>query len=110
MELQEIIIGIIVNSGNAKSKAMEAIKHAKTLDFDAADDCLEAATVELGKAHKIQTTLIQEEAGGTNHEISLLMVHAQDHLMTSLTTKDLAKEFVNLYKKMEENIMEVNGK
>ena len=32
--------------------------------------------------------------------ISLLMVHAQDHLMTSLLCIDLAQEFVDVYKKI----------
>ena len=28
------------------------------------------------------------------------MIHAQDHLMNSITVKDLATEFVDLYEKM----------
>ncbi len=28
------------------------------------------------------------------------MVHAQDHLMNAITVKELASEFVELYKKM----------
>ncbi|NVJ37263.1 PTS lactose/cellobiose transporter subunit IIA, partial [Enterococcus gallinarum] len=30
-----------------------------------------------------------------------LMVHSQDHLMTSITFTDLAKEIIDLYKVME---------
>jgi len=33
----------------------------------------------------------------------LLMVHAQDHLMNAITVRDLAIEFVDMYKKMSSN-------
>jgi PTS system cellobiose-specific IIA component len=41
--------------------------------------------------------LIQEEAAGKQSEVTLLMVHAQDHLMNTMTIRDLAAEFVDLY-------------
>lgn len=34
-------------------------------------------------------------------EISLLAVHSQDHLMTSIAFTDLAKEIVDLYKRID---------
>ena len=52
------------------------------------------------EAHRVQTDLIQKEAGGEKTEVTLLMVHAQDHLMNAITVKELASEFVELYKKM----------
>lgn len=33
-------------------------------------------------------------------EFSLLLVHAQDHLMTTLTVKDLAIEIIELYSRL----------
>ena len=38
--------------------------------------------------------------GGDAVELSLLMVHGQDHLMTSIAFKDLAKEIVEVYEKI----------
>ncbi|WP_017471535.1 PTS lactose/cellobiose transporter subunit IIA [Amphibacillus jilinensis] len=101
MDFQEIIIGLIVNAGNAKSKAMEAIKCAKTGHFNKAETFLIEAEQQMSEAHKVQTSLIQGEARGESYQVSLLMVHAQDHLMTSLTIQDLAREFVDLYKKTD---------
>ncbi|MGE1165941.1 PTS lactose/cellobiose transporter subunit IIA [Peribacillus simplex] len=54
-------------------------------------------------AHKIQTALIQQEVSGEVFEIPMLLIHPQDHLMTSMTTKDLAIEIVELYKKTSKN-------
>lgn len=99
-EYQEIIMGLITNSGIAKSKAMEAISFAEKGNAEQAAECLEECKNELVQAHKSQTRLIQQEAGGTTHEVTLLMVHAQDHLMSAITTKDLAGHIVELYSRL----------
>lgn len=96
-----IIFGLITASGNAKSDAMEAIQHAKDGDFEAAEASIKKAEISLGEAHKTQTSLIQSEARGEKVEVSILLVHAQDHLMNAIMMKDLASEFVDLYKKVK---------
>lgn len=95
---EETIFQIILHGGDGKSHAMEAIALAKTGDIEGAEDKLKNAEEALNQAHRIQTSLIQEEVRGNNATISLLMVHAQDHLMNSITVKDLAREFVDMYK------------
>ena len=44
--------------------------------------------------------VIQNEAGGEKTDMTLLMVHAQDHLMNAMTVKDLAAELVEIYEKV----------
>ncbi|MCX7885524.1 MAG: PTS lactose/cellobiose transporter subunit IIA [Caloramator sp.] len=100
MNYQEIILEIIVRGSSARSYAMEAINLAKEGKFDEAKISMEKCCNELSEAHKSQTQLIQEEASGKANEITLLMVHAQDHLMNSITIKDMAHEFIDLYKKL----------
>lgn len=97
MTLEEQIMQIILFSGNAKSSAMEAIHAAKENNDELAQECIEKAKEELVQAHRVQTSLIQGEIRGEKTEISLLLIHAQDHLMNSITFKDLAIEFVDLY-------------
>lgn len=96
--ITEIIMGLIVNGGNARSLAMKAIYAAKKGDFVGADQFLEEANESLLKAHHSQTELLTQEASGQIMDISLLMIHAQDHLMNAITVKDMAIEFVDLYK------------
>ncbi|WP_133581217.1 PTS lactose/cellobiose transporter subunit IIA [Aureibacillus halotolerans] len=91
---------LIANSGDARSKAMEAIKVSKENDFENANSLLEVASTELINAHRVQTQLIQEEAAGNKQDITLLMIHAQDHLMNSMTVKELAVELVSLHKRI----------
>ncbi len=95
--LETVIFQIILHGGNGKSSAMEAIAAAKTGDFEGARQKLQESSNALNEAHKIQTNLVQGEVRGEKTEISLLMVHAQDHLMNAITIKDLAAEFVDLY-------------
>lgn len=97
-ELENIIFELIVYAGNGKSSAMEAIQEAKKGEFIKADQSLKDASVELGKAHKYQTSLIQAEAAGKPTPISLLLIHAQDHFMSAMTVIDLATEIVEIYK------------
>jgi cellobiose PTS system EIIA component len=103
MDYEETIMQIIVNGGSARSYAMEAISHAKSGDFSKAREALSISSEDLLKAHKIQTGLIQNEAAGNKNEVTLLMVHAQDHLMNAITIKDIASEFVEMYEKFSTN-------
>ena len=96
----EVIMGLIVHGGNAKSYAMEAIQSAKTQHFEEADKKLGLAKESLIDAHHTQTGLLTAEASGENTEVSLLMVHSKDHLMTSIAFTDLAEEIIAIYKKI----------
>ncbi|GEN56365.1 PTS mannose transporter subunit IIA [Halolactibacillus alkaliphilus] len=98
-KIMEVIMGIITHSGDAKSHAMKAIKAAREGDFEKADDSIKQAERAFVKAHHSQTALLTKEAQGEKTEVSLLMVHAQDHLMTSMTFTDLAKEIILLHQK-----------
>ncbi|ERI94554.1 lichenan-specific phosphotransferase enzyme IIA component [Clostridiales bacterium oral taxon 876 str. F0540] len=95
--MEEIIMNLIVNGGDARSRAMMAIHSAKAGEIEKAKEFLEEASEYLHKAHDYQTNLIQNEAAGNKTELSLLMVHAQDHLMNAMTIRDLAQEFVDMY-------------
>ncbi len=94
----EVIMGLIVNGGNARSLAMQAIQEAKKGNFDQANQKLAECKESLLEAHHSQTELLSKEAAGDKTEVSLLMVHAQDHLMNAITVKDLASEIIDLYR------------
>lgn len=96
---EEFLLEIIVNSGEAKSLAFEAIKAAKGNDLIKAEQKLEEAKQVQLKAHHAQTELLVHEANGEKAEFSMLLVHAQDHLMNCITFVDLAKEVVEVYRR-----------
>ena len=81
-----------------KSSSVEAIQAAKEGNFELADEKIKAAEESLLQAHHTQTEMLTQEANGDSVEVSLLMVHGQDHLMTGMMFKDLAKEIVDVYR------------
>lgn len=96
----EIAMQLIMYGGEAKSCAMEAIAAAKKGQIDLAQTRLTEAQKALLSAHHAQTELLTKEAQGHQTDLSLFLVHGQDHLMTSMTFVDLAKEIVELYQKI----------
>ena len=98
MDLYEMAFGLILNAGNSKSKSLMAIEAAREFEFEEAENLVAEAEEDLRTAHQTQTDLIQGEARGEKMELNLIMVHAQDHLTTAMIMVDQAREFINLYK------------
>lgn len=48
--------------------------------------------------HDIHFQMIQKESGGEAAAFSLLLMHAEDHLMSTLSMKELVKEMLDLFK------------
>ena len=92
------IMNLVVNSGNARSLALEAFRDARDGKFEDAEAKLEEADEVLLGAHEVQTELIQNELNGKGIDISLLVVHSQDHLMCAMVVIDLVKEMVEMLK------------
>lgn len=100
-EIELIAMELVGNAGESKSLAFEALYHAKKGEFELAKEKIKLSTESILKAHSIQTDLICKEADGNKVELGLLMVHAQDHLMTSMLAKELISEMIELYEKLE---------
>ncbi|KAL0265474.1 UNVERIFIED_CONTAM: hypothetical protein PYX00_010977 [Menopon gallinae] len=98
MDLETIAVEIVANSGSARSSIMEALKMARQSDYEEADKLLAEADQFLVEAHKAQTTLIRHEMKGElkGAELSILLIHAQDHLMTALLAQDLLYSALDL--------------
>ncbi|MGG6796221.1 UNVERIFIED_CONTAM: PTS cellobiose transporter subunit IIA [Streptococcus canis] len=100
-ELQMAAFGIILSSGNARTIVHEAFAAMREGEYDNAEQLLEDANADILEAHHAQTDLLQEYASGTEIKIEIIMVHAQDHLMTTMTLREVALEMLALYKKVD---------
>jgi PTS system cellobiose-specific IIA component len=109
MELENIVFNIILHAGNAKSNCFEALHAAKDRNFEKADQLIEQAKNELLEAHHVQTDMLQKEAAGEKKEVTLLLVHAEDHLMNAILAKDLIEEMIKLYKVLHAKGVEYCG-
>lgn len=94
MNNEQEIMQIIVHGGNARSKALMSLRSGREADFEQADAHLAEAKESLQLAHEVQTKLIQAETRGEETDISLFLIHAQDHLMNAMTVVDLVVEML----------------
>ncbi len=101
MDIMEVAMGLIAGAGDSRSYCMEAISLAKEGKFQEAREALKKADEGMVAAHETQTDLIREEMSGAGSPVSLLMVHAQDHLNLALIMRDVADEFIQVHEKLK---------
>jgi len=97
--LEEAVMEIIVNAGQSRSLCFEALHAARQGNIDEAKSLLREADGYARQAHKMQTKLIEQDAGEARQPMTLIMVHAQDHLMNSLLARELSEEIIYLYQR-----------
>ena len=101
MELEEQVMGIIINAGQSRSLCYEALSSAKAGDFADADEKMLQAQHFAREAHLVQTQLIEADEGEGKTKMTLVMVHAQDHLMTSMLARELVAALIELHEKVQ---------
>lgn len=94
MELKGQVMGIIINAGQSRSLCYGALHAAKTGNFVITDAKMQEAAHYSRETHLIQTQLIEANEGEGKTKITLVMIHAQDHLMTSILAKELIAELI----------------
>ena len=95
-EMELTIMRLITAAGDARSLAIQAIRDARAGHFDEADALMIECDKKMVDAHQCQTGLIFAETNGSPVPLSLLMIHAQDHVMNAMTVKDLAAEMIEM--------------
>ena len=98
-DMERCIMELVVNGGNVRSMAIEALRAAGDGRFDEAHEKMKEAEETITQAHNMQPSLIQKELNGEKIEGGLLMIHAQDHLMNAMTVMDLAREMIEILQK-----------
>ncbi len=98
MNMEETVMTLVVKSGQARSAAYEALGEAKLGNFESAERKMKESGEWVMEAHDIQTQLLVMEARGEMNSISLIAVHAQDHLMDCMLARELITEMIELYK------------
>ena len=87
-DLEEVVMGLIINSGQARSLAYAALKQAKQGDFAAAKNMMEQSRMALSEAHRVQTQLIESDEG-------------EGKMMTSMLARELVAELIELHEKVQ---------
>lgn len=92
---------IISAVGTARSSYIESIQKAKAGDFAAAEKLIEEGDEMFVQGHHAHAKLLQHEAeNGQGSALSLIILHAEDQLMSAEGFKIIALEFIDLYKRL----------
>lgn len=98
--IELIAFKIISTVGTARSLYIEAIQAAKHNDFKKAEDLIKEGEAVFVEGHHAHAELVQKEAAGEATTLSLLLVHAEDQLMSAEGFKIVAEEFIDVYKRI----------
>ena len=101
--LELIAFEIISNVGMAKSLAIEALRVVRSGNYAEGEERLSEAAKYLTEGHHAHTSLIQKEAAGEKTEFSLMLMHAEDQMMSAETLKIMADEMIQLYQNLADS-------
>ncbi len=98
--LELIAFQVIASVGTARSMYVEAITLAKKGQIKEAKEMIHEGSLVFNEGHHAHMELITMEANGELPNIPLLIMHAEDQLMSAETLKIIADEFIDLYEQV----------
>ncbi len=101
MNAIEECMNMIAHGGEAKSFALLAIQQAREGNFEESEKSLELSDKALVLSHQAHTNLLFYDAEHQDLNVTILMVHAADHLNGAETIRELAIEMVLLHKEVK---------
>lgn len=88
-------------NGSARSCFVEAIMAAKEGDFERAEQLMAEGEEQFVEGHRVHAQLIQKEASGEPTVVNLLLIHAEDQMMSAELLKIVAAELIDIHKRIQ---------
>ena len=102
MEGNELLsFQMISFTGSARSCFVEAIMAAKEGDFENAEKLMAEGEEQFIEGHRIHAQMIQKEAQDGATELNLLLIHAEDQMMSAELMKILAAELIEIHRRIQ---------
>lgn len=101
IDMESMVMELIINAGEARSCAMQALYAAKAGRWNDVDQALAEASAATKRAHDTQTMLIGMDEGTGKIPVNLIMVHAQDHIMTSMLAREMIEELIEVHRQLQ---------
>ncbi|HSL85957.1 MAG TPA: PTS lactose/cellobiose transporter subunit IIA [Bacteroidales bacterium] len=99
--LELICFEMIAANGSARSFFMEALAAAKEGNFEEADRLMSEGEAMLEDGHHAHGNLLSQEASGDKVKVDLLLIHAEDQMMSAETFKIMAGEMIEIYSRLK---------
>ncbi|WP_155286835.1 PTS lactose/cellobiose transporter subunit IIA [Lacticaseibacillus zhaodongensis] len=100
-EISMVGFKLVAYAGDAKTAVLHALDAAEAGDFDKADALVKEAQDDINDAHNQQTDILAKEAGGANMDVTFIMVHGQDTLMTTMLLIDETRYLIRMLKRIK---------
>ncbi len=100
MNIEQMIFEIIASAGDARDLTYQALDKINDGNIDEAYELIKKAEKTMDTAHNAQTKLIQSEIQGEKVDGGLLMIHAQDHMMTAIAEHQMVKRMLPIFEKL----------
>lgn len=100
-EISMVGLALVAYAGDARTAAMKALDAAEAGDFKKAEELVENAQSNINDAHNQQTQLLSKEAGGAEMDVTFIMVHGQDTLMTTMLLIDETRYLIRMLKRIK---------
>lgn len=100
MDIEQICFEMICHVGEARSSFIEAIQHARKKEFSRARELIDNGKQSYNRGHAVHANLIQAEMEQGNTHLSLILIHAEDQMMSAENFKILSEEFLTLYSEL----------
>lgn len=91
---------LISAAGTARSCNIEAIKEAKKGNFKKAEELIKEGKNQYLRAHDVHNELLQHKAANEETNSLILIMHAEDQLMSAEMFQILAEEFIDTYRRL----------
>lgn len=101
--VEQVVVSMISSAGVGKSCAFEAVFLAKEGKFKEAREMIEQGEKELLKGSKEHAKLLAIEAN-EGLQLTLLVVHASNHLSNAELSLDFAKCMIDMYEEKSNNV------
>lgn len=99
--ISNVGLALVAYAGDAKANLFDALKKARAGNFERANELVDEANENINEAHNQQTDLLAQEAGGAELDVTFIMVHGQDTLMTTMMLKDEITYMIDQYKRIQ---------
>lgn len=98
-KLEELDLQIIAAVGTARSMYIEALNLAKEGQFAEADAKVAEADEMFAQGHDAHHDILAMQGQGIELPFDLMLVHAEDQMMSAEAFRLIATELMELYKK-----------
>ncbi len=99
-QFEMLCFQVITYVGTARTHFINAIQSAKSGNFEEAQKLMKEGDEAFAQGHNGHADLLTMDANGELTGGLMLLMHAEDQLMSAENFRILAKEFIELYQKM----------